>query len=129
MRRASSSPSIRTTRFGWKQRISVFATEELEIAVSTHAGTPEKIFDDESRNRPVHGDDQRSLYTRLDVGQMISTLAAEYKAIFFKDGDEVPVVNRPKGGHLARQVDAQPVEGYVLRRQPVSPLVTVARLL
>ena len=98
MRRASSSPSIRTTRFGWKQRISVFATEELEIAVSTHAGTPEKIFDDESRNRPVHGDDQRSLYTRLDVGQMISTLAAEYKAIFFKDGDEVPVVNRPKGG-------------------------------
>ena len=60
---------------------------------------------------------------------MISTLAAEDKAIFFKDGDEVPVVNRTKGWHLARQVDAQPVEGYVLRRQPVSPLVTVARLL
>ena len=60
---------------------------------------------------------------------MIATLAAEDKAIFFKDGDEVPVVNRTNGGHLGRQVDAQLVEGYVLRRQPVSPLVTVARLL
>ena len=60
-----------------------------------------------------------SRHTRLGVGQMISTLAAEDKAIFFKDGDEVPVVNRTNGGHLGRQVDAQPVEGYVLRRQPV----------
>ena len=122
-------PSPSLARRPWKQRISAFATEELEIAVSTHAGTPEKIFDDESRNRPVRGDDQGSRHTRLGVGQMISTLAAEYKAIFFKDGDEVPVVNRTNGGHLGRQVDAQPVEGYVLRRQPVSPLVTVARLL
>ena len=120
---------ITVARVPWKQRISAFATEELEIAVSTHAGTPEKIFDDERRNRPVRGDDQGSRHTRLGVGQMISTLAAEDKAIFFKDGDEVPVVNRTKGGHLGRQVDDQPVEGYVLRRQPVSPLVTVARLL
>ena len=32
-------------------------------------------------------------------------------------------------GAVARQVDVEPVEGDVLRRQPVSPLVTVARLL
>ncbi len=120
---------ITVARVPWKQRISAFATEELEIAVSIHAGTPEKIFDDERRNRPVRGDDQGSRHTRLGVGQMISTLAAEDKAIFFKDGEEVSVVNRTNGGHLGRQVDAQPIEGYVLRGQPVSPLVTVARLL
>ena len=53
---------ITVARVPWKQRISAFATEELEIAVSTHASTPEKIFDDESRNRPVCGDDQGSLH-------------------------------------------------------------------
>ena len=108
--------------------VSAFATEELEIAVATQAGTPEKIFDDERRNRPVSWDDQGALHTRLGVGQMISTLAAEHKALFFKDGNEVPVVQRTKAGHLGRQVDAQLVERYVLRRQP-SLLVTVARLL
>ena len=41
---------------------------------------------------------------------MISTLAAEYKAIFFKDGDEIPVVNRTTGRYLGRQVNAQPVD-------------------
>ena len=40
-----------------------------------------------------------------------------------------PVGGWTKRGHLDRQIDAQPVEGYVLRRQPVSPLVTVASLL
>ena len=55
-------------------------------------------------------------------------LAAEHKALFFKDGDEVPVVQRKKAGHLGRQVDAQPIERYVLGRQP-SLLVAVARLL
>ena len=102
---------ITVARVPWKQRISAFATEELEIAVSTHAGTPEKILDDESRNRPVRGDDQGSLHTRLGVGQMISTLAAEYKAIFFKDGDEIPVVNRTNGGHL---VSVNPPAGFVV---------------
>ena len=102
---------ITVARVPWKQRISAFATEELEIAVSTHAGTPEKILDNESRNRPVRGDDQGSLHTRLGVGQMISTLAAEYKAIFFKDGDEIPVVNRTNGGHL---VSVNPPAGFVV---------------
>ena len=91
--------------------VSAFATEELEIAVSAHAGTPEKIFDDESRNRPVRGDDQGSLHTRLGVGQMIAPLAAEYKAILFKDGNEVPVVNRTKGRHL---VSVNPPAGFVM---------------
>ena len=108
--------------------VSAFATEELEIAVATQAGTPEKILDDERRNRPVSWDDQGSLHTGLGVGQMISMLAAEHKALFFKDGDEVPVVQRTKAGHLCRQVDAHLVERYVLRRQP-SLLVAVARLL
>ena len=108
--------------------VSAFATEELEIAVATQAGTPEKILDDERRNRPVSWDDQGSLHTRLGVGQMISMLTAEHKALLFKDGDEVPVVQRTKAGHLGRQVDAHLVERYVLRRQP-SLLVAVARLL
>ena len=108
--------------------VSAFATEELEIAVATQAGTPEKILDDERRNRPVSWDDQGSLHTGLGVGQMISMLAAEHKALLFKDGDEVPIVQRTKAGHLGRQVNAHLVERYVLRRQPFL-LVAVARLL
>ena len=47
---------ITVARVPWKQRISAFATEELKIAVSTHAATPEKILDDESRNRSRSAD-------------------------------------------------------------------------
>ena len=115
---ASGSPP--TSRAGFEtsarrlpcgKRISTFATEALEIAVATHAGAPEKIFDDERRNRPVRWDDQRSLHTGLGVGQVISMLAAEHKAVLFKDGDEIPVVNRTNGGHL---VSVKLLDGFVV---------------
>ncbi len=73
----------------------------------------------------------RKSMTMLDLLAMEPAKAAPIpeRNLFFKDGDEVPVVNRTNGGHLGRQVDAQPVEGDVLRRQPVSPLATVTSLL
>ena len=94
----------------WKQRIS-FTTEELEIAVATHTGTPEQILNDENRNLPVSWDDEWSLHTWLGVGQMTSTLAAEHKAIFLEDGDEIPVVNRANGRHIT---SVKPAAGVVM---------------
>ena len=70
--------------------------KKLKVAVPTHAGTSEKILDDENGYSSVGRNNQGPFDPRFGVDEMVASLAGKSEAVSLEDGNKDLVVDWPK---------------------------------